>query len=126
MAERDWEAFRMRLKERIKDPKAKRRIEQRKDIAPRTLSRWISGETEEPDRKRLLSLLAALPEHRDAMLAAIHKARPDFEAPLIDPATRLTEDSPRDFCVRPLDPNPHTPRQLHLASSRSLIRLQLH
>jgi hypothetical protein len=38
----------MLLKELLQDPQARKRIEQRTDIAPRTLSRWISGETEEP------------------------------------------------------------------------------
>jgi transcriptional regulator with XRE-family HTH domain len=42
----------------------RKRIEQRTDIAPRTLARWISGETEEPDRKRLFGLLAALPQQQ--------------------------------------------------------------
>src|SRR5438128_9885965 len=113
MAEKDWEPFRTYLKELLRDAPVRRLIEQRTDIAPRTLSRWISGETEEPDRKRLLSLLAALPEHRDALLAAIHKALPDFEVPLIDPATRLVEDLPMDFWVRLLEPNANTPRNLH-------------
>jgi hypothetical protein len=125
MAEQDWGPFRTLVKERLQDPQAKRRIEQRTDIAPRTLSRWISGETEEPDRKRLLSLLAALPEHRDALLAAIHKALPDFEVPLIDPATRLIEDLPMDFWVRLLETNANTPRNLHFASVVNLIFLQL-
>jgi len=125
MAEQDWGPFRTLVKERLQDPQARKRIEQRTDIAPRTLSRWISGETEEPDRKRLLSLLAALPEHRDALLAAIHKALPDFEAPLIDPATRLIEDLPMDFWVRLLETNANTPRNLHFASIVNLIFLQL-
>src|SRR5260221_377059 len=125
MAEQDWGLFRALVKERLQDPQARKRIEQRTDIAPRTLSRWISGETEEPDRKRLLSLLAALPEHRDALLAAIHKALPDFEAPLIDPATRLIEDLPMDFWVRLLETNANTPRNLHFASVVNLIFLQL-
>src|SRR5713226_637256 len=125
MAEQDWGPFRTLVKERLQDPQAKRRIEQRTDIAPRTLSRWISGETEEPDRKRLLSLLAALPEHRDALLAAIRKALPDFEAPLIDPATRLIEDLPLDFWVRLHEMNANTPRNLHFASVVNLILLHL-
>src|SRR5712692_5323130 len=96
MAEQDWDTFRTLIKELLRDPAARKRIEQRTDIAPRTLSRWISGETEEPDRKRLLSLLAALPQRRDALLAAIHKGLPDFEGPLIDPAIRLLEDLPKE------------------------------
>ena len=51
MADRDWDTFRRLLKELLHDQAARKRIEQRADIAPRTLSRWISGsgETEEPD-----------------------------------------------------------------------------
>src|SRR5260370_28182352 len=125
MAEQDWGPFRTLVKERLQDPQERKRIEQRTDIAPRTLSGWISGETEEPARKRLLSWRAALPEHRDALLAAIHKALPDFEAPLIDPATRLIEDLPMDFWVRLLETNANTPRNLHFASFVTLIFLQL-
>src|SRR5258708_36237105 len=100
MAEQDWETFRALLKEVWNDPLVRKRIEQRTDIAPRTLSRWISGETEEPDRKRLLSLLAAL-------LAAIRSAQPDFEAPLFDSSTQLLEDLPLDFLIRLLESNAH-------------------
>ena len=49
MADRDWDTFRRLLKELLHDQATRKRIEQRADIAPRTLSRWISGETEEPD-----------------------------------------------------------------------------
>jgi transcriptional regulator with XRE-family HTH domain len=125
MAEQDWDAFRTLVKELLRDPTTRKRIEQRTDIAPRTLSRWVSGETEEPDRKRLSILLAALPEHRDALLATITQAMPDFEAPLLDPATRLVEDLPMDFWVRLLETNANTPRNLHFASIVHLIFLQL-
>src|SRR5260370_7711102 len=125
MAEQDWETFRALLKELWNDPLVRKRIEQRTDIALRTLSRWISGETEEPDRKRLSSLLAALPQHRDALLVAIRKALPDFEAPLIGPATRLIEDLPIDFWVRLHEANANTPRNLHFTAIVHLILLQL-
>lgn len=125
MAGQDWEAFRTLIKELLHDPAVRKRIEQRTDIAPRTLSRWISGETEEPDRKRLSGLLAALPEHQDVLLAAISRALPDFEAPLLDPTTRLVEDLPMDFWVRLLETNANTPRNLHFASVVHLIFLQL-
>ena len=125
MAEQDWDAFRTLVKELLRDSTARKRIEQRTDIAPRTLSRWVSGETEEPDRKRLSILLAALPEHRDPLLATITQAMPDFEAPLLDPATRLVEDLPMDFWVRLLETNANTPRNLHFASIVHLIFLQL-
>ena len=125
MAEQDWGPFRALVKERLQDPQARKRIEQRTDIAPRTLSRWISGETEEPDRKRLSSLLAALPQHRDALLVAIHKALPDFEVPLLDSATGLLEDLPIDFWVRLHEMNANTPRNLHFAAIVSLILLHL-
>jgi len=125
MAEQDWDAFRTLVKELLHDPTTRKRIEQRTDIASRTLSRWVSGETEEPDRKRLSILLAALPEHRDALLATITQAMPDFEAPLLDPATRLVEDLPMDFWVRLLETNANTPRNLHFASIVHLIFLQL-
>ncbi len=125
MAEQDWDAFRTLVKELLRDPTTRKRIEQRTDIAPRTLSRWVSGETEEPDRKRLSILLAALPEHRDALLTTITQAMPDFEAPLLDPTTRLVEDLPMDFWVRLLETNANTPRNLHFASIVHLIFLQL-
>ncbi len=125
MAEQDWDAFRTLLKELLHDPTARRRIEQRTDIAPRTLSRWISGETEEPDKKRLSSLLAALPDHRDALLVAITRALPEFEAPLIDPASSLIEDLPMSFWLRLLETNANTPKNLHFASIIHLIFLQL-
>ena len=125
MAEQDWDTFRTLIKELLRDPAARKRIEQRTDIAPRTLSRWISGETEEPDRKRLSSLLAALPQHRDELLAAITRALPDFNVPLIDPTTRLVEDMPMDFWLRLLETNANTPRNLHFASVVHLIFLQL-
>jgi len=125
MAEQDWDAFRTLVKELLHDSTTRKRIEQRTDIAPRTLSRWVSGETEEPDRKRLSILLAALPEHRDALLATITQALPDFEAPLLDPTTRLVEDLPMDFWVRLLETNANTPRNLHFASIVHLIFLQL-
>jgi GAF domain len=125
MAEQDWETFRTLLKEVWNDPLVRKRIEQRTDIAPRTLSRWISGETEEPDRKRLFSLLIALPQHRDALLAAIRRAIPDFEIPLIDPATRLTEDLPVSFWIRLHEANAMMPPNLHFTAIVDLILLQL-
>jgi len=125
LAERDWDTFRTLLKELLHDQATRKRIEQRADIAPRTLSRWISGETEEPDRKRLSNLLGALPEHRDSLLAAIIQAMPDFEMPLIDNTTRLVEDLPMDFWVRLLETNANTPRNLHFISVVHLIFLQL-
>jgi len=125
MEEQDWGPFRALVKELLQDPQARKRIEQRTDIAPRTLSRWISGETEEPDRKRLLSLLAALPGQRDALLAAIRSALPDFEAPLIDSATSLVEDLPMDFWVRLHEANATMPPNLHFTAIIHLILLQL-
>src|SRR5258708_18785163 len=125
MAEQDWDAFRTLVKELLHDSTTRKRIEQRTDIAPRTLSRWVSGETDEPDRKRLSILLAALPEHRDALLATITQALPDFDAPLLDPTTRLIEDLPLDFWLRLLETNANTPRNLHFASIVHLIFLQL-
>src|SRR5258708_20290223 len=81
MAEQDWDTFRTLIKELLRDPAARKRIEQRTDIAPRTLSRWISGETEEPDRKRLSSLLAALPQHPHQLLPPLTTALPPFNFP---------------------------------------------
>lgn len=126
MAEQqDWEEFRILLKVLWNDPTVRKRIEQRTDIAPRTLARWISGETEEPDRKRLLSLLEALPQHRNELLAAITRAIPDFETPLIDSTTMLLEDLPMNFWIRLLEVNANTPSNLHFATIVNLIFLQL-
>lgn len=125
MQEPDWSAFRQLLKDLLHDPGVRKRIEQRTDIAPRTLTRWISGETEEPDRKRLSNLLEALPQHRDALLAAINGAIPDFEAPLLDNVTRLLEDLPMSFWIRLLETNANTPPNLHFTAVVHLIFLQL-
>src|SRR5258708_19524612 len=109
MAEQDWDAFRTLVKELLHDSTTRKRIEQRTDIAPRTLSRWVSGETEEPDRKRLSILLAALPEHRDALLATITQAIPDFEPPLLDPPPSPDKHLPTPFSVPLPPPNPTPP-----------------
>src|SRR5690349_20630453 len=116
MGEHDWSAFRALLKELLRDPVTKRLVEQRSGIAPRTLARWTSGETEEPDRKLLSSLLAALPMHQQALLTAIGKARPDFDIPLLDNTRHLAEDLPLDFLIRLLEMNANTPYNLHFVS----------
>jgi hypothetical protein len=125
MAEKDWEPFRTYLKELLRDAPVRRLIEQRTDIAPRTLARWVSGETEEPDRKRLLSLLQALPQYRETLVVAIRKALPDFDAPLLDTTRSLVEDLPMDFWVRLLETHAQTPKNLHFTSLVNLIFLQL-
>src|SRR5260370_1195251 len=125
MAEQDWDTCRTLIKDLLRDPATRKRIEQRTDIAPRTLSRWISDETEEPDRKLLSRLLAALPQYRKDLLAAITRGLPDLNVPLIDPTTRLVEDMPMDFWLRLLETNANTPRNLHFASVVHLIFLQL-
>ncbi|GHO97856.1 hypothetical protein KSF_079040 [Reticulibacter mediterranei] len=125
MSGQDWSAFRALLKELLRDSATRRLIEQRTDIAPRTLARWISGETEEPDSKRLSSLLDALPQHQSSLLMAIYKARPDFHLPLLDNTRRLAEDLPLDFLVRLLETNANTPHNLHFISIVHLIFLQL-
>jgi hypothetical protein len=123
--EHDWSAFRTFLKDLLQDATAKRFIEQRTDISSRTLARWISGETEEPDRKRLISLLHALPQYRDSLLAVITRAVPDFDVPLIDHAGTLAEELPMDFWVRLLETNANTPRNLHFTAVVNLIFLQI-
>src|SRR3989442_15628681 len=97
MPENDWEAFRTYLKELLRDAQVRKAIEQRTDIPARTLARWVSGETEEPDRKRLSSLLRALLQYRDPLLSTIPKAPPDFAAPLLEQTNTLVEDLPVDF-----------------------------
>lgn len=125
MPEHDWDAFRSSLKELLHDPVVRKLIGQRANISARTLARWVSGETEEPDRKRLFSLLSALPQHRDSLLAAIHKAVPDLEAPLIESTNSLVEDLPLDFWIRLLETNANTPKNLHFTALVNLIFLQL-
>jgi hypothetical protein len=125
MLERDWSAFRQLLKELLQDAATKKLVEQRTDISPRTLVRWASGETEEPERKRLVSLLHALPQYHEALFAAITKAIPDFEGSLIDPAKSLVEELPLDFWIRLLETNAYTPANLHFMSVVQLIFLQL-
>ncbi|MBA2682404.1 MAG: GAF domain-containing protein [Ktedonobacteraceae bacterium] len=125
MAEKDWEAFRASLKELLRDARVRKLIEQRTDIAPRTLARWASGETEEPDHKRLTSLLHALPQYREPLVAAIRKALPDFDVSLLTTANSLIEDLPVDFWVRLLETNARTPKNLHFMAVVNLIFLQL-
>jgi hypothetical protein len=125
MSGQDWNAFRALLKELLRDPATRRLIEQRTDIAPRTLARWISGETEEPDSKRLSNLLDALPQHQSSLLTAIYRARPDFHLPLLDNTRRLAEDLPLDFLIRLLETNANTPHNLHFVSVVHLIFLQI-
>lgn len=125
MSGQDWGAFRALLKQLLRDQATRRLIEQRTDIAPRTLARWASGETEEPDSKRLSSLLDALPQHQSSLLAAIYQARPDFHLPLLDNTRRLAEDLPLDFLVRLLETNANAPHNLHFFSVVHLIFLQI-
>jgi transcriptional regulator with XRE-family HTH domain len=125
IAEQGWEAFRAYLKELLQDAVVKKQVEQRTDISARTLARWVSGETEEPDRKRLASLLQALPQYREPLLEMISKAIPDFSAPLIDTSSSLIEDLPLNFWIRLLETNANVPRNLHFSSIVSLIFLQL-
>ena len=125
MAEKDWEPFRAYLKDLLREATVRKLIEQRTDIAPRTLARWVSGETEEPDRKRLSSLLQALPQYQEPLLAVIAKAIPEFNIPLLDPTSSLVEDLPMDFWIRLLETNANTPRNLHFAAMVNLMFLQL-
>ncbi len=125
MPEQDWSGFRRYLKELLQDLTVRKLIEQRTDISARTLARWVSGETEEPDRKRLLSLLLALPQYRESLLATIKKAMPDFDIPLIDNTKGLSEELPLDFWIRLLETNANTPKNLHFTAIINLIFLQL-
>jgi hypothetical protein len=125
MLERDWSSFRQLLKELLQDSAVRKLIEQRTDISARTLTRWVSGETEEPDVKRLISLLHALPQHRDALLAVITKAMPNFDMSLIDTTDSLIEDFPLDFWIRLLETNANTSKNLHFTAMVNLIFLQL-
>ena len=125
MPEKDWEPFRAYLKELLRDAAVKKLIEQHTDIATRTLARWMSGETEEPDRKRLSSLLQALPQYREPLLAVIMRAIPDFAAPLLDNTRSLVEDLPVGFWIRLAETNARTPKNLHFTAVVNLIFLQL-
>jgi transcriptional regulator with XRE-family HTH domain len=125
MAEKNWEVFRTYLKELLHDATVRKLIEQRTDISARTLARWVSGETEEPDRKRLTSLLQALPQYREPLLDAITRADPDFAVPLLDNTKSFVEDLPVDFWIRLAETNATTPRNLHFTAIVNLIFLQL-
>lgn len=125
MPEHTWSAFRTYLKELLRDAEVRKRIEERTEISPRTLSRWVSGETEEPDRKRLLSLVRALPQYRETLLEMITQALPDFVVPLLDPAASLLEDLPQHFWIRLLETHSNTPANLHFLSMVHLVFLQL-
>src|SRR5438309_11726175 len=112
MAEKDWEPFRTYLKELLRDAPVRKLIEQRTDIAARTLARWVSGETEEPDRKRLTSLLQALPQYRDPLLSTITRALPDFAPPMLDTMNSLVENLPLDFWIRLVETHATTPKNM--------------
>jgi transcriptional regulator with XRE-family HTH domain len=125
MPDKDWEAFRSYLKELLRHAAVRQAVEQRTDISARTLARWVSGETEEPDRKRLASLLRALPQYREPLLSTISKALPDFAALLLDQTKSLVEDLPVDFWVRLVEINATTPKNLHFTTIVHLLFLQL-
>jgi transcriptional regulator with XRE-family HTH domain len=125
ISQKDWEAFRAYLKELLHDSQVRKAIEQRTDISTRTLARWVSGQTEEPDRKRLASLLRALPQYREPLLSTITKALPDFAAPLLDQTNNLAEDLPVGFWVRLVETNATTPKNLHFTTVVQLLFLQL-
>lgn len=125
MSEQRWGEFRVLLKDLLHDPTVRKLIEQRTDISSRTLARWVSGETEEPDRKRLTTLLQALPHYREALLAVIMRAIPDFTIPLIDNTNNLLEELPITFWIRLLETNATVPRNLHFASIVNMAFLQL-
>lgn len=120
-----WDDFRVFLKELLHDPAVRRLIERHSDISSRTLARWTSGETDEPDRKRLAGLLQALPHYRDQLLTTITKAIPDFDVPLIDNTRNFQEEVPQAFWLRLLETNATTPGYLHFHAVVDLIFLQL-
>jgi transcriptional regulator with XRE-family HTH domain len=123
--DKDWTAFRAYLRELLRDAQVKKAIEERTDISARTLARWISGETEEPDRKRLASLLRALPQYRESLLSTIIKTLPDFAAPLLDQTNNLAEDLPVEFWVRLVEIIATTPKNLHFTTIVQLLFLHL-
>jgi hypothetical protein len=125
MSQKDWEPFRAYLKELLHDAQVRKAIEQHTDISARTIARWVSGETEEPDRKRLASLLRALPQYREPLLSTITTALPDFVAPLLDQTNNLVEDLPIEFWVRLVETTATTPKNLHFTTVVQLIFLQL-
>jgi hypothetical protein len=125
MPEKDWEAFRAYLKEILRDAQVRKAIQERTDISARTLARWVSGQTAESDRKRLTSLLRALPQYREPLLSTIVKALPDFAPPLLDKTNSLLEDLPEDFWVRLVETHATTPNNLHFPTLVQLIFLQL-
>ena len=124
MPERDWSEFRALLKSLLQDAATRKLIEQRAYVSARTLARWASGETEEPDKKYLTRLVHALPYHRDALLAVIVKALPDFDVPLVDTTKSQIEYLPHHF-LQLLEINANTPKNLHFSAIVDQIFLQL-
>jgi hypothetical protein len=120
----DWSEFRALLKSLLQDATAKKLIEQRADISTRTLARWASGETGEPDKKHLSRLVQALPHYRDALLAVIVKAIPDFDVSLVDSTRYQIEYLPHEFCHL-LEINANTPKNLHFSAIVRHVFLQL-
>ncbi len=125
MSEHDWEEFRTLVKEVLRDPPTVEAITLRAEISLRTLTRWASGETKEPDRKHLYRLLQVVPSYRDRLTSAIVKAFPDFDVPLIDNTKDILEELPLDFFIRLHEANARIPKNLRFASLVNMIFTQL-
>lgn len=125
MPERDWESFRTLIRELLRDPQVVETIRKRADISRRTLERWASGKTQEPDRKLLAKIVTALPHYREKLMSAITAALPDFRFPLIDKTKSLTEEFPLSFWLRLHETNARSPKNIHLSSILDSILLQV-
>jgi transcriptional regulator with XRE-family HTH domain len=125
MPERDWETFRTLIRELLRDPQVVETIRKRADISRRTLERWASGKTQEPDRKLLAKIVTALPHFREQLMPAITIALPDFCFPLIDKTKSLTEEFPLSFWLRLHETNARSPKNIHFSSILDSILLQL-
>jgi len=125
MSEQDWDVFRVLVKEILHDGPTIEVITQRAEISSRTLARWTSGETKEPDKKHLYRFLQIVPSYQERLLAAIRKALPDFEAPLLDNSNDLLDDLPIDFWIRLHEANAKIPNNLRFTSIINIIFTQL-
>jgi hypothetical protein len=67
----------------ITDPSERQRIADFLGVAPITLTRWVSGESN-PRLPNLRKLLVALPDHRERLLVLIQEEHPGFSTAIQD------------------------------------------
>jgi hypothetical protein len=117
------ETWRQLLGQLVPTPSARRKLSQEHQIGLRTLERWISGETEEPNFALLERLLEAFPVQRDRLVLLIQKEFPGFH-PLIQ-ADQQSGRIPATFYARILESYTHVAEPLRFWTITNLIFEQM-